>query len=45
MEIQGRETDIDQVIQAIERGHYVRIENMDVKDLATVEGERGFGAY
>ena len=45
MEIQGSEEDIDQVIQAIERGHYVRIENMDVKDLATVEGERGFGAY
>ena len=44
MEIQGSEEDIDQVIQAIERGHYVRIENMDVKDLATVEGERGFGA-
>ena len=45
MEIQGSEADIDQVIQAIERGHYVRIENMDVKDLETVEGERGFGAY
>ncbi len=45
MEIQGSEADIDQVIQAIERGHYVRIENMDVKDLETVEGERGFGVY
>ena len=45
MEIQGTESAIDQVIMAIERGHYVRIENMDVKELEPVEGEYGFGAY
>ena len=45
MEIQGSETDIDRVIEAIELGRYVRIENMDVKELEVVAGERGFGAY
>ena len=45
MEIQGTESAIDQVIMAIERGHYVRIENMDVKELEPVEGEYGFGVY
>lgn len=33
MEIQGEERQIDQVILAIERGTYVRIENMDVKNM------------
>ena len=28
MEIQGSENQIDQVILAIERGHFIRIENM-----------------
>jgi len=42
MEIQGTEAQIDQVILAIERGTYVRIENMDVKTLPLVEDERGF---
>jgi acylphosphatase len=45
MEIQGKESDIDQVILAIERGHYVHIENMDVKELEPVADERGFRAY
>ena len=45
MEIQGSETDIDRVIEAIELGRYVRIENMEVKELEVVAGERGFGAY
>ena len=42
MEIQGREEDSDQVILHVEAGRYVRIENMRVKDLPVIEGERYF---
>ena len=42
MEIQGEESRIDQVILAIERGTYVRIENMEVKTIAVVEHDYGF---
>ena len=42
MEIQGEEQQIDQVIFAIERGTYVRIENMEVKKIAVVEHDYGF---
>ena len=42
MEIQGTEDRIDQVILAIERGTYVRIENMDVKTIPVVPDECGF---
>ena len=42
MEIQGREEDIDKVILAIEKGTFVRIENMDVKNLPIAEHEYGF---
>ena len=45
MEIQGEEEDIDAVILAIERGTYVRIENMRVKDLPVDPEEYGFDAY
>ena len=45
MEIQGTESTIDQVILAIERGHYVQIDNMDVKELGLVEDEHGFRTY
>ena len=45
MEIQGTESAIDQVILAIERGHYVLIDNMDVKELGLVEEENGFRTY
>ena len=45
MEIQGTESAIDQVILAIERCHYVHIENMDVKELGLVEEENGFRTY
>ena len=44
MEIQGEEAQIDQVILAIERGRYVRIENMKVKNITVIEGEYGFFA-
>ena len=42
MEIQGEEEDIDRVILAIEKGTFVRIDNMDVKVLPVVEREYGF---
>ena len=42
MEIQGTEEQIDQVILMIERGTYVKIENMDVKTLPVDPDERGF---
>ena len=42
MEIQGEEESIDRVILAIERGTFVRIENMDSRTIPTVENERGF---
>ena len=42
MEIQGTEEQIDQVILTIERGTFVRIENMNAKSIPVVEDERGF---
>ena len=42
MEIQGTEENIDKVILAIERGRYVRIENIDSRTIPLVEGESGF---
>ncbi len=42
MEIQGTEEQIDRVILAVERGTFVRIENMDAKRIPVVEDERGF---
>ena len=44
MEIQGEESAIDTVILAIERGTYVRIENMDVKTIPLVEHDYEFRA-
>ena len=42
MEIQGEEDQIDQVILAIEKGRYVRIEDMEVKDIPVESHEYGF---
>ena len=42
MEIQGTERQIDQVILAIERGTYVRIENLDVRSMPIDPDERSF---
>ena len=42
MEIQGTEEQIDQVILAIERGTYVRIESMAVKTIPVDPDEYGF---
>ena len=42
MELQGTEEQIDQVILAVERGTYVRIENFSVQTLPVLPDERGF---
>ena len=42
MEIQGAEEQIDQVILLIEKGRFVRIENMDARTIPVKEEERGF---
>ncbi len=42
MELQGTEEQIDGVILAVERGAYVQIENMYVKNLPLIEDEYGF---
>lgn len=42
MEIQGTESQIDKVILAIERGSYIRIENMDCRTIPVKPGERSF---
>ena len=42
MEIQGTEEKIDAVILTIERGTYVRIENMDSRTVPLVDGEYEF---
>jgi acylphosphatase len=44
MEIQGTEEQIDRVILAVERGAFIRIENMRVETLPVVESEYGFYA-
>ena len=42
MEIQGTEEAIESVILAIEKGTFVHIDNMDMKDMPVVDGEYGF---
>ncbi len=42
MEIQGTESQIDKVILAIERGSYIRIENMDCRTIPVKPDERSF---
>ena len=44
MEIQGEEDQIDQVIFAIEKGRYVRIEDMEVKTMETRFGLISYSA-
>ena len=42
MEIPGTEENMDRVLLAVERGTYVRIENMDSRTIPVLEGETGF---
>ena len=44
MEIQGTDDQISDVIQAIERGSFVRIEKMDVRKIPVIDHEHGFHA-
>ena len=43
MEIQGTEDAIEKVILTIEESSYIRIENLDMKDIPVIPGERSFG--
>ncbi len=42
MEIQGTEEQIDRVILMIERGTYIQIDDMKVKNIPLAENERDF---
>ena len=42
MELQGTESQIDAVLLAIERGRFIRIENMESRAIPVDEEERGF---
>lgn len=42
MELQGKEKQMDQVLQVIERGTYVQIEKMSAKRIPLENGEYGF---
>ena len=42
MEIQGTEEMIDGVIEAVERGTYVKIQHMDVRTIPVIQDENGF---
>ena len=42
MELQGTQDQLDGVILAVERGAYVKIENLRVKTIPALENEAGF---
>ena len=42
MEIRGEESQIDQVIMALEEGRYIQIQNMDSRTIPVNENEREF---
>ena len=42
MELQGEEEQIEQVLLAIERGRYIRIESVESRSLPVAPDERGF---
>ena len=44
MEIQGSRENIGRVIEAVERGTWVRVEDMEVRTITLLEDERGFSA-
>lgn len=44
MELQGTEEQIERVLALIERGHYVRIEAAEERQIPIEENERGFAA-
>lgn len=44
MEIQGSRENIGRVIEAVERGTWVRVEDMEARTIPLLEDERGFSA-
>ena len=44
MELQGTEAQIDEVILALERSRYIRIENLESRTIPVEPEERGFHA-
>lgn len=42
MELQGSEAQIDRVLQALEQGRYIRIENVNIRTIPTEADERDF---
>ena len=42
MELQGSEAQIDRVLQALEQGRFIRIENVSVRSIPTEAEERDF---
>ena len=42
MELQGTQAQIDRVLQALEQGRYIRIENYSVRSIPPEEDERDF---
>ncbi len=43
VEIQGTGESIDRVIEAVERGSFIRIERMESAEIPVIPDERGFG--
>lgn len=43
-ELQGTETQIEQLTMSLERGSYIHIEDREVRDIPLVPDERGFRA-
>lgn len=41
-EVQGERTAIDEFLGKLENARYIRIDDMDIRELAPVESERGF---
>lgn len=42
MEAQGTEEQMNQMLKLINRGSYIRIENMDYREIPVLENDRGF---
>ncbi len=41
-EVQGEQTAVDKFLERLNNARYIRIDDMDIKELALVEGERTF---
>lgn len=43
MEVQGTAVGIGRLLTHLQSGHWIRIDKMDIEEMAVVPGERGFG--